>query len=311
MNRFTTTLEQHSAILAEGAVIERLRRRPGIRLDEHVLHAGFLYRQPEMEILAGIYREYLAIGREASLPLVLLTPTWKASFERLERAGLGGRDVNGDAVRFLADLRSECGAYAGRVLIGGLVGPRGDAYRPGETLSEREARRYHAPQLEALARGGADFLLASTLPAAPEARGLTRAMVATGRPSVLSFIIDRTARLLDGTPLESLIAELDAGPRPAGYLVNCVHHSAMGAALEQISPGARQRLLGFQANTSAKDPEELDGLDYLDAGSPEVFAEALYGLHRDFGLRILGGCCGSDGRHIRHLAQRLARPAAV
>jgi len=88
MNRFTATLEQCSAVLAEGAVIERLRRRPGIRLDEHALHSGFLYRQPEMGILAGIYREYVAIGRDAGLPLVLLTPTWKASFERLKRTGL-------------------------------------------------------------------------------------------------------------------------------------------------------------------------------------------------------------------------------
>jgi homocysteine S-methyltransferase len=310
---FPQALKRCPAILAEGSVIERLRRDPTIELDPHVLHSGFLYRAPADAALGRIYREYLDIGKEAGLPMVLLTPTWRANSERLALAGLAGRDVNGDAVRFLDRIRIEYGDYAERVFIGGLIGTRGDAYLPAEALPEEEAARFHRRQLEALARGGAEFLIAETVPAACEARGMARAMAEIGSPYAISFLIDRTARLLDGTPLDSIIRHLDetGNPPPAGYMVNCVHHSVLRAALDHIAPDAVPRLIGLQANTSAKAPEELEGLDQLETEAPEIFAEALASLHRNFGLRILGGCCGTDDRHIRALARRLGTGATV
>ena len=279
-------------MLTEGAVIERLRREGSIPLDPWVLHAGFLYDPA---------------GRR--LPMVILTPTWRASEERLQRAGLDGRDVNGDAVRFLRALRRTYGPYAPRIFIGGLIGPRGDAYNPGDGLSCEESFLFHRRQAAALAQAGPDFLLASTLPALPEARGLATALFSTGLPYILSFIIDARGRLLDGTRLEAAIREIDltVQPPPAGYFVNCVHHSAMRTALESLAPVLRRRLLGFQANTSARPPAELDGLPELDAESPETFGAAMAALHAEFGLRVVGGCCGSDHRHIRRLAELLAR----
>jgi len=40
--------------------------------------------------------------------------------------------------------------------------------------------------------------------------------------------------------------------------------------------------------------------------TPEVFGTSVALLHRELGLKILGGCCGTDDRHIRALAARLA-----
>jgi homocysteine S-methyltransferase len=193
------------------------------------------------------------------------------------------------------------------VLLGGLMGCRGDAYRPDQALGVDEAARFHQAQAQALADAGCDFLFASTLPAASEAKGIAAAMARTGAPYVLSFLINAQGELVDGTPIPEAIAHIDSAvfPAPVGYLANCVHPSIMARALEHCDAASRGRMLGLQANTSAKSPEELEGSEHLETEDPERFAEAMVDLHRRFGLRILGGCCGTDARHIHSLAERL------
>lgn len=183
------------------------------------------------------------------------------------------------------------------------MGCRGDCYLPEQTLTEDEAARFHAAQARELAAAGCDLLFASTLPAIPEAAGMARAMAAAGAPYLVSFVVTARGELLDGTPLPEAIARIDrtARPAPAAYLANCVHTSVVAAALERS--GAR--LAGLQANTSPKSPAELEGSAELHTEDPERFAGGMMDLRRRFGLRILGGCCGTDGSHIRALAARL------
>ncbi len=300
-------------ILLEGAVVERLRRDPAIPLDPHVVHAGLVLSDAGRLALGRIYKEYLDIGQEAGVPLILLTPTWRASVERIRAAGLEGSDVNGEGVRFLQVLRTECGPYGDRVLILGLMGSRGDAYRPEEGLPEAEAEVFHGPQAEALARAGVDGFQAATQCTLPEALGLCRSMARTGLPYVASYVVRPSGHLLDGTPLEEAVDRVDqeTPTPPLLHMLNCVHArnaaSAISAAEARMGHARlRDRLRGIQANTSSLSPEELDGRSELDAESPESFGAGLLDLHRRFGLRLLGGCCGSDGRHLRALVHAMA-----
>ncbi len=283
-------------------MVERLRRHPGCSLDEHVAHAAFPYSPGPARILEGLYREYLEVAKQARLPMLCFSPTWRANPERLRRAGLTP-DVNRDGVLFLRRILAE---YDG-ILLGGLMGCRGDAYRPSQALGADEAASFHGAQAQALADAGCDFLFASTLPAASEAKGIAAAMARMGAPYVLSFLINEQGELLDGTPIPEAIGHIDAtvSPAPLGYLANCVHPSIMARALEHCDAASRGRMLGLQANTSAKSPEELEGSEHLETEDPERFAEAMVNLQRRFGLRILGGCCGTDARHIHSLAERL------
>jgi homocysteine S-methyltransferase len=191
------------------------------------------------------------------------------------------------------------------------MGCQGDAYKPQEALSRAAARAFHAVQAGWLADAGADFLIASTMPEIHEAVGMAEALASTNRPYLLSFIVRPSGHLLDGTPLDEAVQRVDdlAAPRPLGYLVNCVHSSTLEAAL-CAPPGQRAlatgRLLGLQANTSSRSPEELDGSQELDGEAPEVFAAGLCALRNRFGLQVLGGCCGTDAGHITALARGLA-----
>jgi homocysteine S-methyltransferase len=306
---FADFVRTEPLILTEGSLIERLRRDAKVPLDPHVLHAGFVYDDRGREALRRLYRQYLDIGAAAGFPVLVCTPTWRADPIRLRKAGLVDRDVNGDGVRFLASIRDECGAYAGRVWLGGLIGCSGDAYRPTEGLTRDEAARFHVAQTKALAAAGADFLLAATLPNAEEACGIACAMAGCGVPYVLSFVLRRGGALLDGTPLHEAVAAIDSAvnPRPLFYIVNCVHPSVCEEAFAAQASRSRrvtERVIGVQANASDKSPEELEGLAQLEADAPEVLADAMLRLHRRFGTKILGGCCGTDDRHIEQIARR-------
>jgi homocysteine S-methyltransferase len=242
--------------------------------------------------------------------LLISTPTWRASRERIAAAGYAGVDVNGDNVRFLDALRHSYGGYATQVSICGLMSCRGNAYSPGEALAVDAAQHYHAWQAGQLAAAGVDVLLAATLPAMSEATGLALALAATGTPYLLSFVVRPQGTLLDGTPLKEAIAAIDAAvtPPPLAYLINCTHASFARAALTHAgnaSPLVRQRIVGLLANTAALSPEELDDSTHLVEEDPATFSATVAALHHDLGLKILGGCCGTDDRHIRALAARL------
>jgi homocysteine S-methyltransferase len=308
---FSEFLQRHPCILSEGAVIERLRRNTDVELDPLIVNSAFVYREPHRSAIETIYRQYLDIGQRHRLPLMLSTPTWRASRERIEAAGYGDRDVNADNFRFLDALRVSYGEYAANVAICGLLSCRGDAYNPSQALSIAEAFEFHSWQAAKLSRAGVDFLLAATLPALSEATGLARAMAATGSPYIVSFVLRPEGTLLDGTPLKDAIAAIDADvtPRPLAYLSNCTHASNFKRAwLHDANSSAvvRARVIGLLANTAALNPEELDNSDALVSEAPEIFGRSLAELYTQFGLKILGGCCGTDETHIGQLAQRLA-----
>ena len=304
---FLRFFEQSDIIIGEGAVIERLRRDTEWELDPHVVNAAFIYDKGKRAALETIYRQYLDVGFSSGLPLLLSTPTWRASRERIKTAGYEERAVNEDNFRFLDNLRRAYGMYADKVAICGLMSCRGDAYNPSERLSEDDARTFHAWQAQKLAETGVDFLLASTLPALSEATGLASAQAATGKPYIISFVFRPDGTLLDGTPLKDAVSAIDAkvNPRPLAYMCNCTHASIFRSAMRHethISSLVRNRVVGLLANTAALEPEALDSSKELVTEAPEIFGRDVANLHREFGMKILGGCCGTDQRHIQSLA---------
>ncbi len=311
--KFLEIVAQAAVVLTEGAVIERLRRDPAVSLDPHLLHANFVYEPGGRERLGTLYRQYLEIGRRTGLPLILCTPTWRANPERVQAAGTRSLDeVNREGVWFVRSLQGEYGMYAEQVFIGGLLGCRGDAYRAAEALPAAEAAAFHAPQVGALAEGGVDFLMGATLPAFSEALGMARAMEGFGLPYILSFVLRPDGVLLDGTPLEKAVAGIDGGTQrpPAFYMANCVHpttfRSALRVAVQRV-PKVQHRVIGLQGNTSERPPEALEQLPGLEEMDPDDFAEAMAGVRAEFGTRVLGGCCGTDDRHIAALARRMTQ----
>ena len=306
--KFEDAVANAPVILTEGAVIERLRRDPSVELDPHIANAGLIYDQVGKQAMAGIYRQYIDIASRYRLPMIVSAPTWRASSERIDKSSYSGRETMiRDCAAFIKRIRQDVSQDVDCIYIAGLIACRGDSYDPREALTAENAEAYHRLQAQELASAGVDFILAATLPAVSEALGIAAAVSQYEIPYSLSFVIRSDGRVLDGTPLQTAIEKIDAAvkPGPLFYQINCVHPAIFRKALEQSELGI-DRLLGLQANTSEKSPEELDGLGYLDTSEPEEFAESMLALHTQFGLKIIGGCCGTDERHIEEIAKKVS-----
>jgi len=294
-------------LLAEGSVYERLRRHPDVPFDPSVGTGALVLDERFRGVLADIHRGYLQIGLAHGLPMLLQTDTWRATAARVEASAWNGADLNRANADLVQEIAREGRASGGTVLVGGLLGPAGDAYAPAEALAADAARRYHAPQADGLADCGVDLLVCATLPAFSEAIGLAQAMGATGLPYLVGFVVRPTGRLLDGTSLADAVATIDdhADPPPTAYILNCVHPRVADAALD-ASPGVADRAVGLLANTSARDPDELDSLVGLETAEPEPFAREVVDVGYKHDLTLLGGCCGTDDGHIAEIARLLA-----
>jgi homocysteine S-methyltransferase len=305
-------LEAGVPILADAAIETRIMFETRVRLDPHLQVAALLERPRGRAALRDVYATYLDVAWAHGLPIVLGTPTFRASRRYAERAGRPGAEtvhrLNVEAVAFLNEIRDD--GEHDPVFIAGVVGPYGDAYTPADCLNHLDGADYHAEQARALTEAGVDLLYAPTFPAIEEAHGVAMAMAATDVPYAIGFVLDDRGRLLDGTYLHDAIERIDDAvvPAPVYYSISCVHPSVARTALENLataSPRALTRLREVKANGSRLTPEQLVALDHAEADDPDVFGEAMNQLGIDFDLQILGGCCGTDSRHLAALARRL------
>jgi len=298
---FASLLASHPLILAECAVAERLRRLPGVELHPTLNNSSLVYGPSRSrEAMASIYLEYMATARKAGLPILLSAPTWRLDAARVAAAGVPA-SINTDAVAFLMELCDRAGNRSSPLVVGALVGPKNDCYRPELAPGADEAAAFHGAQIRELASTRAGFLLAQTLPAVDEALGIARAMPATGKPYLISFCTGTDGRVLDGTPLPDAMARLDAALHtpPVGYFVNCTHPRFL---LDAYRPGELARLIGIQANGSSRDVTTLDGSAATVTEPVQTWCAAMRALHEIHAVPILGGCCGTSLPHLEALA---------
>jgi S-methylmethionine-dependent homocysteine/selenocysteine methylase len=254
------------------------------------------------------FEPYIRTAVERDVGFILDTPTWRANPDwgaRLDVSLEGLADVNQDAVRWASRLRDRLSDAKERVLINGVVGPRGDGYRPDAQMTAEEAQAYHAPQVEAFREAGADMVSAVTMNYAQEAIGIARAAEALGMPVVVSFTVETDGRLASGETLRSAIDRTDreTGHTPAYYMINCAHPTHFDGILSE-QDGWTRRIRGLRANASAKSHAELDESTELDPGDPEDLAGRYRALReRMTQLSVLGGCCGTDHRHIAAICE--------
>jgi homocysteine S-methyltransferase len=249
--------------------------------------------------LRDYYSSYAEIARRAQAPLLLETPTWCANPDRAAELGYDVADldrVNADAVEFLRELAGLHDDLVGWE-VGGVVGPRGDGYRSDGPVDPEEAADYHRPQLAAFAAAGAGRATALTITEVGEAIGIARAAAQVGIPAAIGFTVETDGRLPDGTPLQDAVSIVDADSAPAYFVVNCAHPSHVLRGLDE-GPW-RDRVGGLRVNASTMSHAELDESETLDAGDPKQLAADQQPLLDAFpNVEVLGGCCGTDARHV-------------
>lgn len=293
-------LECNSLILIEAAIVEQLRRSGGINLHQSLVNAPLIYDKTGRKVLSKLYQDYIDIAFEAKKPFLMCTPTWRANYSRVIDSNIS-TSVNVDAVHFMQELRDSQRIGEENIKIGGMIGCKNDCYRPKEGLSASEAEQFHSWQINQLIQGGIDFLIAETLPSVEEAVGIARAMEGTGVPYIISFVISRDGRILDGTNLNTAVEFIDTNTnqQPLGFMVNCAYPSFLCAAKQPAE--LFNRLIGYQANASSLDHCDLDGAEELEAENVSDWGDEMLELNRFYGVKILGGCCGTGSEHLRYI----------
>lgn len=289
---------QNQFILGEGAINERIRRS-NVGLHATLANAPLIYGKSK-EFMADIYRSYIRIAEKAKLPVFMYTPTWRTNKERVKNSEFGN-DINVDACRFMQGIRNEFPAFSEQIKIGGLVGCKNDCYTPEEALSVEEAEEFHTWQIEELAKGGVDFIVPETLPALSEAIGMAKAAAKTGTPYIISFVISRYGKILDGTSLFDAINSIDktVSIPPLAYAINCTHPSFL--LPEKQNKEIFKRLRCFNANASSLDHCDLENADCLHVDDIQEWGDLMLDLNKEYGVKMLGGCCGTGVEHIQYL----------
>jgi S-methylmethionine-dependent homocysteine/selenocysteine methylase len=261
-------------------------------------------------LLTRYYDAYAGIAAQAGVGLLLEAPTWRANPDWATKVGYDPAAldrVNRASVELMQGLREKYERDLGLtdVKVGGMTGPRGDGYVAGEDADPDEAAEYHAHQARSQAAAGADLMTALTFTGAGEAIGFVRAVRDAGVPVAVGFTVETDGRLPDGTTLRDAVARVDAAAAPDYYVVNCAHptHVAPALASEDGSYGLwLSRIEGLRPNASRMSHAELDEAPELDEGDPVDLAARTHDLRAHLpNLRVVGGCCGTDSRHVAAL----------
>jgi S-methylmethionine-dependent homocysteine/selenocysteine methylase len=294
--------------LSDGGIETSLVFLEGIQLP-YFAAFDLLKNDQGWDALRKYYAPYAQLARVKGVGFILESPTWRASADWGEKLGYSGEalaDINRKAIDLMAELRSEYETVSSPMVISGCLGPRGDGYNPGKIMNPTEAERYHSMQIGVFSKTEADMVTALTMTNVNEAIGLARAAKAAEMPVAISFTLETDGRLPTGQQLKEAVAQVDddaTDGAPVYYMINCAHPTHFDELFKSNEPWTG-RIRGLRANASKRSHSELDNATDLDPGNPGELARQYRDLRQRLPkLNVLGGCCGTDYRHIAEIAK--------
>jgi S-methylmethionine-dependent homocysteine/selenocysteine methylase len=262
------------------------------------------------EVLRRYYERYALMAIAQRAGLVLESPTWRANPDWAARLGYDRvelADANRRAIGLMLEIRASLETATSKMVVSGNIGPRGDGYKAEKMMSIYEAQTYHATQVEVFAQTDADLVSAFTMNYVEEAIGIVLAARACAMPVVISFTLETDGRLPSGESLQQAIAQTDAATDayPAYYMINCAHPTHFDHVLQ--GDPTMQRIRGLRANASRRSHAELDESSDLDSGDPIELGHEHVQLWAQLPkLAVVGGCCGTDHRHVQSIVEALS-----
>jgi S-methylmethionine-dependent homocysteine/selenocysteine methylase len=309
MKKYRNSLPQLSGdlFITDGGAETTLIFHEGIDLPEFAAFP-LLKDSAGRALLENYFRQYIQIARDNRTGFILESITWRASRDWGRKLGYDDSQLaesNRQAIAMLESLRDELEDANTPIVISGCIGPRDDGYNPAAFMSATEAQGYHSTQIETFAATAADLVSAMTMTYVEEAVGITRAAQVAGMPVVISFTVETDGRLPSGQSLKAAIEETDKTTQggPSYYMINCAHPTHFQDAVATDEPWL-ERIRGLRANASCMSHAELDNSETLDDGNPAELGAQYHALRQQLRrLNVLGGCCGTDHRHVEAICQ--------
>ena len=309
MATYRENLPQRSGrlFLTDGGIETTLIFNEGLDLPDFA--AFHLLETPAgVAALEKYFRTYAELARSFSAGLVLESATWRANPDWGARLGYSAEELsaaNRRAIQLLEELRSEYESDVMPIVISGCVGPRGDGYVPSAAMTSQQAEDYHAGQIEVFASSAADMVCAMTMNYVDEATGVVRAARRAAMPVAIAFTVETDGRLPTGQSLRSAIEQVDGETSgyAAYFALNCAHPSHFEHVLTEGGAWL-ERIRALRANASTKSHAELNESVTLDPGDPVELGKDYARIKQRLPqLTVMGGCCGSDHRHVTCIAE--------
>lgn len=309
MTKYRNQLPQLAGdlFLSDGGIETTLIFHNGLDLP---LFAAFplLQHDEGVAALRTYFETYANLSRNYNTGFILESATWRASADWGQQLGYTSADLadlNCKAITLLEEVRTQYETAQTPMVISGCIGPRGDGYNPAWRMTAVEAEQFHIAQVQTFRHTAADMISAITMNYPEEAIGVTRAAQAVGMPAVIAFTVETDGCLPTGHTLAEAIVQVDEATNegPLYYMINCAHPTHFADKLDG-NAGWSQRIRGLRANASTKSHAELDESTELDAGNPVELGQQYRLLRQKLPmLNVLGGCCGTDHRHIEEICK--------
>jgi 5-methyltetrahydrofolate--homocysteine methyltransferase len=270
-------------------------------------------------VIEEIHAGFLEVGCD-----VLETDSFTASRLKLDEYGLGHltREINLTAARLARSIADRFSTSEHPRFVAGSVGPTGMLPSSDDPLlsniTYQQLVDIFCEQAGYLLEGGVDVLLIETSQDILEVRaaitGLRRAMKQVGRtvPIQAQVSLDTSGRMLLGTDIAAVMTTL-AGLRVDIIGLNC--STGPEYMREPVRFLSENCPLPISTIPNAGIPLNVNGQAVYPM-EPEPMAAALRDFIVEFGVNIVGGCCGSSHEHLRAIvnacrqAPRRARPIA-
>jgi S-methylmethionine-dependent homocysteine/selenocysteine methylase len=285
----------------DGGVATELQRA-GLPMSPPWWTTRALLTEQQRRILRDVHERYLASGAQ-----VITANTFRCNLRALQAAGLEAAGLAWmvhAAVGVALAARNEAGDA--RTWIAGSMAPVEDCYWPDLVPSDDELRAEHRWLATELLRAGVDLILIETMNCLREARIALEQVLATGGRAWVSFVCTDGARLLSGERLADAARAMEGGGADA-VLVNCTPLAQTEECLRALR-GTCSGPIGAYPNL--EDRTGIPRWTHVDGSlpasmEPDEFAHHLLRWHDEFGVTMLGGCCGTAPPHIAALRDQL------
>ena len=302
---FINLIKNNKYTFVASGMLETIRRNKNYSFDDYVGNSLHIYDPDMQKIYYNLYDNFYAFIKKVDAPVVYFSLTWRTNLDRVKKASAPST-INSDAVNFLNNWRNKQTEHASKIILASSIGSIGDCYKPEQAPTRKESYKHHEWQIEQLINTNIDFLFPATMPSVDEVLGICDVMQDSNFPYIISFVINSSGRILDGTTLEDAFHKIDKEFKknpPIGYMVNCSYPTFLQT--DSLGDYAKERLIGYLANASSKDFSKLESSEELHKDSIDDWVNGMVIIYHTTNIKLLGGCCGTDLSYLEKLYLKL------
>jgi 5-methyltetrahydrofolate--homocysteine methyltransferase len=296
-------------VIFDGAIGTEIQKKSvSLSLYENSPGCNELLNVTASDTLIQIHKDYLEAGAQ-----IIQTNTFGGNRIKLKEYGLENRvyEINKSAAANACKAIHGLFPESKEHFVCGSLGPTGflpsSANSQMSAISFSELESVYEEQAVALIDGGADMLRIETSQDLLEVRaaiaGIQNVYKNIGRklPLIVQITLDINGHMLLGSTVEAFLGSvLSLNPDIVG--INC------SAGPKEMEPYIIKLLnlshLPVAALPNAGMPENVDGKAFYNM-EPHVFGAQLVSLVKEFGLSVVGGCCGTTPAHIKALSSQM------